>query len=158
MTRAALGIVISEARGRRWRAQWPALLAVAADLLVWVAILAFVAFWTSADAEAAEPSVSAGASCPCQSAPRDSWTGQDKALHFGLGAAIAAGVGVHTGDPWKGFYAGAAAGVLKEALDATGTGQVSGRDLVVTVLGAAVGASGSKLVIGRRFIGVRTEF
>lgn len=130
---------------------------ILADLAAWAAIVLFVLLWTR-DAEAAEPGASAGASCPCQGAPRDSWTGYDKKLHFLGGAAIAAGVAVHTGDPWKGFYAGAAAGVLKEALDATGTGNVSGRDLVVTVIGAAVGASGSRLVIGRRFVGVRAEF
>lgn len=79
----------------------------------------------------------------------DSWRGSDKNLHFALGAGIATVATMHTGDPWTGFAVGAAAGVTKEALDAAGMGQCSGKDLAVTLAGAAVGAWTGHLIVTR---------
>lgn len=77
----------------------------------------------------------------------DPWFGRDKALHFGVSGAIAAG----------GYTAGAAlfdarghallfgggvalaAGIGKEVLDATGLGDPSFKDLAWDVAGTAVG-------------------
>jgi uncharacterized protein YfiM (DUF2279 family) len=92
------------------------------------------------------------------SAQADEWTGADKALHFTLGAAISAGVGVHYRDPMKGFLVGAGVGIAKELLDKPGGGSMSGKDAAVTILGAAVGAAGAHVIISPRFIGYRTEF
>lgn len=89
---------------------------------------------------------------------RDGWRGYDKSLHLTLGATIATSVGVHTRSPMTGFWAGAAAGAAKELLDATGSGQCSAQDLVVTLLGAAIGATGAHVIVSPRFIGYRREF
>lgn len=64
----------------------------------------------------------------------------DKRLHFAGGAVISTLATVHTGDPWKGFWLGTAAGVAKEVLDAGGTGSCSVQDLLATTAGAALGA------------------
>lgn len=76
---------------------------------------------------------------------------QDKALHFGAGAAIASAVTVATGSASYGFAAGCAAGVLKEAYDARHpkTYTVSGKDLAVTCLGAVLGAGATRWYIHR---------
>lgn len=70
----------------------------------------------------------------------DEWTGRDKEIHFVGGAAVAAAVTAATGNEWHGFLAGTGAGLAKEVYDSTGRGQVSGKDFVVTALGALVGA------------------
>jgi uncharacterized protein YfiM (DUF2279 family) len=85
-------------------------------------------------------------------AQADEWTGPDKTIHFVGGAAIAAAVTAATRDEWKGFAAGTALGLAKEAYDATGRGQVSGKDFVVTMLGAYVGAKGTGWVITRNSV------
>jgi uncharacterized protein YfiM (DUF2279 family) len=82
----------------------------------------------------------------------DEWTGKDKQLHFVGGAAIAAAVTAATRDEWAGFAAGTASGLLKEVYDATGRGQVSGKDFAVTMLGAYVGAKGTGWVITRNSV------
>lgn len=76
---------------------------------------------------------------------------QDKALHFGAGAAIAAAVTAGTGSASYGFTAGCAIGVLKEAYDARHprTHTVSGKDLAVTCLGAGLGAGATRWYIHR---------
>lgn len=76
----------------------------------------------------------------CSTAMADDWTGKDKELHFIGGAAIAAAVTAATGDEWKGFLAGAAVGVAKEIADEHRYGGASGKDAVVTALGALLGA------------------
>lgn len=76
---------------------------------------------------------------------------QDKALHFGAGAAIAAAVTATTNNAGLGFTAGCAAGVLKEAYDARHPARhtVGGADLVVTCLGAGLGAGATRWYIRR---------
>lgn len=76
---------------------------------------------------------------------------QDKALHFGAGAAIAAAVTATTNNAGLGFTAGCAAGVLKEAYDARHprTHTVSGKDLAITCLGAGLGAGATRWYIHR---------
>lgn len=77
----------------------------------------------------------------------DPWLGRDKALHFSVSAALAAG-GYAAGtalfeERWKalalGGSASIAAGAAKEGLDAAGFGDPSWRDFTWDVIGAAVG-------------------
>lgn len=96
---------------------------------------------------AALVAASIGANAACRA--NDRFGGNDKTLHFGGGAVISTLVTVHTADPWKGFYAGAAAGVVKEAVDSTGAGDCSLQDLIVTVAGAAVGAYTGSVIVTR---------
>jgi hypothetical protein len=81
------------------------------------------------------------------SARADEWTGEDKKLHAIGGGAIALAMTAQTGSSLKGFAWGCGAGVAKEAFDATGQGQVSGKDLVVTCLAAAAGAGAGRFFI-----------
>lgn len=83
----------------------------------------------------------------CTTATADEWTGRDKNLHFAGGAAIAAAVTLATADPTTGFLVGAGVGVVKEVYDATGHGTPSGKDLIVTILGAYVGSRAAGWVI-----------
>jgi len=82
----------------------------------------------------------------------EDWTGRDKQLHFIGGAVIAAAVTAATRDEWAGFAAGTTAGLVKEVYDSTGRGQVSGKDFVVTALGAYVGAKSAGWVITRNSV------
>ncbi len=69
--------------------------------------------------------------------PVDSWTGRDKGLHLVAGAAVA-GLALSQGATRAQATAlGTVVGVLKEAHDSGGRGQVSAKDAVVTALGAA---------------------
>lgn len=79
----------------------------------------------------------------------DSWTGEDKKLHFGAGFVISSLVTLHTKDPWEGFKWGVIAGATKEAVDATGVGEVSAKDFAVTALGSAIGAYTGGLIVSR---------
>jgi putative lipoprotein len=80
-------------------------------------------------------------------ADADPWFGRDKALHFSFSAAIAIGgygVASVVTDNWRwrllsGGASGLAAGVGKEALDASGSGDASWRDLTWDVIGSATG-------------------
>lgn len=75
--------------------------------------------------------------CTAQAQTVDSWTGRDKALHLVAGAAVA-GLALSQGATRaQATAAGTVVGILKEAHDAGGRGQVSARDAVVTALGAA---------------------
>ncbi len=65
------------------------------------------------------------------SAKADEWTGEDKTAHALGGSVIALAMTAQTGSSLKGFVWGCGAGIAKEAFDATGQGQVSGKDLVV---------------------------
>lgn len=93
--------------------------------------------------------VAAALACIAFSAHADEWTGRDKNLHFAGGAAIATAVTAATGNEWHGFLAGTAAGLAKEVHDATGRGQVSGKDFAVTALGAFAGAKITGLALGK---------
>lgn len=90
----------------------------------------------------------------------DEWTGRDKNLHFVGGAAIGAAVTLATDNPMSGVAAGAAVGLAKELYDARNraTHTPSTKDLVMTVIGAAVGSYATHLVIRHDFIGYRLNF
>lgn len=62
----------------------------------------------------------------------------DKAHHAAAGAGIAIITTELTGSPWKGCAAALAAGLAKEAWDATGRGHVEAADVAATVLGCGV--------------------
>ena len=103
--------------------------------------------------------LAASANAGCTGA--DNFKTIDKRLHFVGGAVIAAAVTGHTKDPMLGFYAGTAAGVVKEALDSTGIGDCSAKDLIATMAGAALGAAGTNWYISREgkttIVGYRWE-
>ena len=90
----------------------------------------------------------------------DEWTGPDKTLHFLGGAAVGAAVTLATDRPMYGIAAGAAVGLAKELYDARNraTHTPSTKDLLVTVIGAAVGSYATHLVIRKDFIGFQTNF
>jgi len=87
------------------------------------------------------------APAPRVRADDDDWLGPDKALHFGLSAALAAGgYGVAAlvwDERWARATAGGAlalfAGATKELLDLAGLGDPSWRDFTWDVIGAATG-------------------
>jgi putative lipoprotein len=117
------------ASARRWRALGGAPSFVGAGC---AALLLLAPAVGRADPPAADP---------------DPWLGPDKALHFGVSAAIAGG-GYALAAPFfddygarAGLGAGLAlsAGMTKEALDAAGLGHPSWRDVAWDVLGTAVG-------------------
>jgi uncharacterized protein YfiM (DUF2279 family) len=71
---------------------------------------------------------------------KDSWTGADKVGHFVVFGMIPSQiVTIHTGNKWYGFATGVGIGALKELSDSR-THKASGKDFVVTAIGAAVGA------------------
>jgi putative lipoprotein len=84
----------------------------------------------------------------------DPWFGDDKALHFSVSAAIAAGgYGVSvpfTEARWqRALFGGSlaiAAGAGKEAYDATGAGSPSYKDFTWDVIGAATGVGLALLI------------
>ena len=86
------------------------------------------------------------AACPAR-ADDDPWWGRDKALHFGVSAGLASGgyaVGAAVFDArWKALALGggvsAAAGIGKEALDLTGFGDPSWKDLAWDAIGIVTG-------------------
>ena len=93
------------------------------------------------------PSVGRADPLAAQPADPDPWFGPDKALHFGVSAAIAGG-GYALAAPFfdeygarAGLGAGLAltAGMTKEAFDAAGYGDPSWHDVAWDVLGTAVG-------------------
>lgn len=93
-------------------------------------------------------------------AQADEWTGPDKTLHFLGGAAIGAAVTLATDKPMYGIAAGAAVGLAKEIYDSQNRDKhtPSTKDLVVTVIGAAVGSYATHLVIRKNFVGYRLNF
>lgn len=80
-------------------------------------------------------------------AQSDPWWGKDKALHFGVSAALAAGGYTAGALLWEspeaallsGAAAGLGAGLAKEALDLAGYGHPSWKDLAWDVAGTGVG-------------------
>ena len=93
-------------------------------------------------------------------AQADEWTGRDKTLHFVGGAAIGAAVTLATDKPMYGVAAGAAVGLAKELYDTQhrATHTPSTKDLLVTVLGAAVGSYTTHIIIRKNFLGFQTNF
>ena len=95
---------------------------------------------------------------------QDSWTGEDKKMHFLVSASFGVAAGAHwPEDKWKAFGAAMVPGVVKELIDAGEPGnKFSGKDLVWDAIGAAFGVNlGSWMV--RRDNGVtmvmyRSEF
>lgn len=79
----------------------------------------------------------------------DHWRGGDKQLHAVVGGGIALVTTLHTADPWRGFLYGAGAGLVKEAIDATGQGDCSLQDLAVTVAAAGIAAYTGGLIVTR---------
>lgn len=94
----------------------------------------------------------------CTTAAADEWTGRDKELHFAGGAAIAAAVTLATADQNTGFLVGVGVGVAKEVYDATGHGTPSGKDLIVTILGAYIGSRAAGWVITPRSVSYNWRF
>jgi len=90
----------------------------------------------------------------------DEWTGRDKTLHFLGGAAVGAAVTVATDKPMYGVAAGAAVGLAKELYDSQhrSTHTPSTKDLVMTIVGAAVGSYATHLVIRKDYVGIRLTF
>jgi putative lipoprotein len=87
------------------------------------------------------------ASASAKASEADPWFGRDKALHFGLSAAIAVG-GYGVGSALSDDYAPRAAvagglafgaGVGKEIVDLAGYGDPSWRDLTWDLVGSLVG-------------------
>lgn len=93
---------------------------------------------------------------------KDAWTGRDKRVHFGIGAAIGAAGTLATENPHIGFALGAAAGAAKELRDRRGHGTCSFQDFAATALGAAAGSYGAAWIILPHnkgvFIGVTKRF
>jgi uncharacterized protein YfiM (DUF2279 family) len=77
---------------------------------------------------------------------QDTWTGPDKFLHFGGGALIAGAVTAGTQSRAWGFAAGCGVGLAKEVADPV----FSQKDLVVTCLGAGLGAYATGWMIERQ--------
>ena len=94
----------------------------------------------------------------CTTVHADEWTGEDKKLHAIGGAAIALAMTAQTGSSLTGFAWGCGAGVAKEVFDSTGQGQVSGKDLIVTCAGAAVGAGAGRFFITKIDGGIKLSF
>jgi uncharacterized protein YfiM (DUF2279 family) len=94
------------------------------------------------------------------SAHADEWTGRDKNLHFVGGAAIGSAVTLATDKPIYGIAAGAAVGLAKEIYDSQNRDKhtPSTKDLLVTVLGAAVGSYTTHIIIRKNFVGFQTNF
>ena len=76
----------------------------------------------------------------------DTWTGPDKFLHFGGGAVIAGAVTAGTKSRAWGFTAGCGVGLAKEVADPI----FSQKDLIVTCLGAGLGAYATGWMIERQ--------
>jgi uncharacterized protein YfiM (DUF2279 family) len=93
-------------------------------------------------------------------AQADAWHGKDKNLHFAGGAAIAGAVTLATGRADWGFAVSTAVGVAKEVYDMQHRPfhVPSVKDAVVTMVGAAVGAAVTGLVITPTGFLYRKEF
>jgi putative lipoprotein len=79
----------------------------------------------------------------------DAWFARDKGLHFGVSAGLAAG-GYGVSAVWleprwaratAGFASAFGLGLAKEAWDATGRGDPSGRDVAWDAIGALTGTA-----------------
>jgi putative lipoprotein len=102
-----------------------------------------------------------GRAVPARADDADPWFGRDKALHFGVSFGLAGGA-YTLAAPWlkpprwralTGFSVAFAAGLAKEAWDATGHGDASVRDLTWDLVGSLSGtllAWGVDRALGRR--------
>ncbi len=95
---------------------------------------------------------------PCTA--RDAWTGRDKALHFGVGAAVGGAGVLAFENPRNAFLAGVAVGALKEVYDSQHSDRhtCSLQDFAVTAAGAYAGAYGAAWIVGPNFIGYARRF
>lgn len=75
----------------------------------------------------------------------DKWRGDDKQQHALAGLGIGYIATMQTKDPVEGFLWAAGIGAAKEAVDATGGGQCSLQDFLVTALAGGVGAGLGKI-------------
>jgi uncharacterized protein YfiM (DUF2279 family) len=71
---------------------------------------------------------------------KDKWSGPDKTLHFGGGAAAGFIGALHNDDYWQGVRVSGYVAVGKEALDALGGGTCSLQDALATIAGGMIGA------------------
>ena len=88
----------------------------------------------------------------------DSWTGQDKARHFMVGAAIGSGGMLLFDKPDQVFLFGLAVAAAKEAHDSRSGGTCSMQDFLATVGGAAAGAYGTAWIVGPNYVGFAARF
>jgi uncharacterized protein YfiM (DUF2279 family) len=93
-------------------------------------------------------------------AKAEAWHGKDKNLHFAGGAVIASAVTLATGRADWGFVASTTVGIAKEVYDMQHRPfhVPSVKDAVVTMVGAAVGAAVTGLVITPTGFLYRKEF
>ena len=102
------------------------------------------------------PTPAAAAALCCLAAhagqPNDRWTGQDKALHFGVSATLGfAAINQWPREPGKAFAWAMVTGLLKEISDAQRGGSgFSGKDLAADALGAAFGVATGGWLIARQ--------
>ena len=97
---------------------------------------------------------------------QDSWTGQDKAMHFGVSYVLGIAAGnqwPRPNDRWKAIGIATIPGLLKEFSDSSKGGSgFSGKDLVWDVIGATAGVYSAHWLIGRQdgkvALMYRTEF
>ena len=75
----------------------------------------------------------------------DKWRGDDKAQHALAGMGIGYIATMQTKDPVEGFLWAAGIGAAKEAIDATGGGQCSLQDFLVTAAAGGIGAGLGKI-------------
>lgn len=90
----------------------------------------------------------------------DTWTGQDKAKHLGVSAAIGAVTGTAIEDKRWAFAAALLPGIAKEVYDMRhpATHTASWQDMAANAAGAALGVYLGGVVIRPHFIGYQTEF
>lgn len=85
------------------------------------------------------------------SAWSESWTGEDKALHFAGSATLATVVTVVSASPQVGFWSAVAVGVTKELIDRRRPGgDASLRDLAADVAGAYLGSQAGRWMLYRQ--------
>jgi len=93
-------------------------------------------------------------------AQAEAWTGADKTMHFGVGAAIGSAGTLIFKNPNAGLALGVAAGAAKEAYDAQhrDAHTPSMKDFAVTAFGAFLGSRLTGWVITPRSVSYRTKF
>jgi uncharacterized protein YfiM (DUF2279 family) len=109
---------------------------------------------------AARALVAALAAAALSTAHADAWTGPDKTMHFGIGAAIGSAGTLIFKNPNAGLVLGVAAGAAKEAYDAQhrDAHTVSAKDFAVTALGAFLGSKATGWAITPRRVTYRRSF
>lgn len=94
------------------------------------------------------------------SAHADTWTGQDKAKHLAVSAALGTVTGAAIEHKGWAFAAALVPGAVKEAYDMghPATHNASWRDMAANALGAAAGVYLGGVVIRQHFVGYQTTF